>query len=359
MSAETGAPGDASRVPTAPLDDEGNHPAAGPTPGAAVGDPSPLLGRLRAWARAVPVSREVGLLVLIGLTCAGAALRYPATFPTADNARAILRGLAGDGIMASGMMLLLIGGLFDLSVGGLFSLTGVITGWLLQEAGVPVPLAVLGGLATGALGGWLNGFIVAKVKVNALIATLGTAGIFRGLAVLVGGPGITFLPEGFTRLGQTEFLGIQTPVWLMLAVAAVMYYGLARTRLFRRYYYIGSNERAAALSGINVPRMQLLAFTVMGLLAGLAGVASAARFGSAVSTVGDGAELRVITAVILGGASLTGGKGTVWGALLGIAFVALIQNVLIIGAIAATWQSIIIGTVLVLAVATDSLVNRG
>ena len=350
MSAETGSAADAVG--------ERGHPAATAAPGTGDAGESPVVQRLRAAARSVPVSREVGLLVLIVLTCLVAAVRYPETFPTTDNARAILRGLAGDGIMAPGMMLLLIGGLFDLSVGGMFSLAGVVTGWLLQVAEVPVPLAVLGGLATGALGGWVNGFIVAKVKVNALITTLGTYGIFRGLAVLIGGPGITFLPAGFTRLGQSQFLGIQTPVWLMLGVALVMYYLLARTRLFRRYYYIGNNERAAALSGINVPRMQLLAFTLMGLLAGLAGVASAARFGSAVSTAGDGAELRVITAVILGGASLTGGKGTVWGALLGIAFVALIQNVLIIGAIAATWQSIIIGAVLVLAVATDSLLNR-
>ncbi len=105
-----------------------------------------------------------------------------------------------------------------------------------------MPLAILGGFGVAALGGLLNGFIVAKVKVNALIATLGTYGIFRGVAVLIGGPGINFLPEGFTRFGTTRILGIAAPVWIMLVVAVGMYYLLAHTRFFRRYYYIGSNE---------------------------------------------------------------------------------------------------------------------
>lgn len=204
----------------------------------------------------------------------------------------------------------------------------------------------------------MNGLIVAKVKVNALIATLGTMGIFRGLSVLLGGPGISFLPPSFSRLGQAVFLGIQSPVWLMSLVVLLFQYLMARTRFFRQYYYIGSNQRAAYLSGINVPRMQMLAFTLMGLLAGLSGIVFASRIATSVSIAGDGAELRVITAVILGGASLTGGKGTIWGAIIGVAFIALINNVLIISAVSTYWQSIIIGIVLVLAVAMDALLNR-
>ena len=112
-------------------------------------------------------------------------------------------------------------------------------------------------------GGWLNGFIVAKVRVNALITTLGTLGIFRGVAILIGGPGITFLPQSFSQLGQARFLGVQSPVWLMLGLAVVFQYLMSQTRFFRQYYYIGSNEKAATLSGINVARMRMLAFTVM------------------------------------------------------------------------------------------------
>jgi ribose/xylose/arabinose/galactoside ABC-type transport system permease subunit len=253
---------------------------------------------------------------------------------------------------------MMISGVFDLSVGGMFSMAGIITGWLMKTAGFPVPLAIAAGMMIAALGGLVNGLIVARIKVNALIATLGMMGVFRGIAVLIGGPGINFLPPSFSRLGQTVFWGIQTPVWLMLAIACFYHYLMSRTRLFRQYYYIGSNQKAAYLSGINVSGMQILAFVQMALLAGLSGIVFASRIGTSVSIAGDGAELRVITAVILGGASLTGGRGTIPGALIGVVFIALIQNILIIAAVSSYWQSIIIGVVLVLAVAMDSLFHR-
>jgi ribose transport system permease protein len=317
---------------------------------------APVLRRSRR--RALALGRELGLIGLIVLTCIAASAMYPSSFPTFSNFAAIVRNLALDGILAVGMMTLMISGTFDLSVGGMFSMVGVVTGYLMTRAGLPVPLALVCGLGVAALSGFINGFVVARVGVNALITTLGTMGIFRGIAVLIGGPGITNLPFGFSRWGQAQFLGIQSPVWLMVVIALLFQYLLSRTRFFRQYYYVGGNQKAARLSGINVPRLQMLGFTITGLLAGLAGIAFAARIGTAVSIAGDGAELRVITAVILGGASLTGGKGTIWGALIGVLFIALINNVLIIASVASTWQSIIIGSVLVLAVAMDSLFNR-
>jgi ribose/xylose/arabinose/galactoside ABC-type transport system permease subunit len=256
------------------------------------------------------------------------------------------------------MMLLLIGGAFDLSIGGTFSMVGVVTGWLLKSAGLPVPLAIALGLGLGALCGFLNGFIIAKVKVNALIATLGTMQIFRGVAVLVGGPGISFLPASFSGLAQADIAGIQAPVWLMAFVVLVFHFLLTKTRLFRQYYYIGGNPRAARLCGMPVERMRILAFTIMGFLAGLAGITFAARLGTSVSIAGDGAELRIITAAILGGASLTGGKGTIWGALVGVVFIALTNNIMIIAQVPSYWQSIVIGLVLVAAVAMDYFVRR-
>jgi len=304
----------------------------------------------------------LGLVILIVLLPVMLSVIYPVTFRpyfwSADNFSAILRNLAFEGFLAMGMMLMLVGGVFDLSVGAMASLIGVITGWLMKIAGWPVPLAVLGGLAAAALGGFLNGFIVAKVRVNALITTLGTMGIFKGLALLIGGPGITFLPDPFTKFGQAELFGIQTPVWLLLVLAVIAHYCLAHTRFFRQYYYIGSNAKAALLSGINVERMQILAFTIMGTVAGLAGIVFASRMGTANSTVGDLKELGAITAAILGGASLAGGKGTIVGALIGVFFMALMQNVLIIMRVSSEWQGIILGSVLVLAVALDSLMNR-
>ncbi len=303
-------------------------------------------------------SREAMLMALIVFQIILFSILFPISFPNFDNFAAILRNLAIDGIMAVGMMMMMIGGMFDLSVGGMLSMAGVMTGWLMKSAGFPVWAAILAGLAVAALGGLLNGLVVAKLRVNPLITTLGTMGIFRGIAVLLGGPGISYLPESFNRIGQSQLFGIQSPVWFMLVIAALFAYLMSRTRFFRQYYYIGANRKAATLSGINVTRMQILGFTLMGVLAGLSGIVFASRLGTSVSIAGDGAELRVITAVILGGASLTGGKGTIWGALIGVAFIALISNVLIIARVSAYWQSIIVGLVLVLAVAMDAVINR-
>ncbi|MCU0914385.1 MAG: ABC transporter permease [Planctomycetes bacterium] len=299
--------------------------------------------------------------VLIGLTLVaivGASLAFPTSFPTFRNFSALLRNMAMDGVMACGMVILLVSGMFDLSVGSMFSMAGVLTGWLLTQGHLPAPLAILAGLCLAAAGGALNGWIVARVRVNALITTLGTMQIFRGIAVLVGGPGIANLPPAFARWGQAQWLGLQAPIWLMLAVAIVGQFLMARSRFFRRYYYIGANAKAATLSGIPVERMLILAFTLMGLLAGLAGIAFASRMATANSTAGDGAELRIITAVILGGASLQGGRGTVWGTLVGVFFISLINNVMIFARLKPEWQSIVIGMVLVLAVAMDRFLSR-
>jgi len=304
------------------------------------------------------LSRETLLVVLMAALVGGLSLVYPRSFPTAGNLSAVLRGLAFDGIMVCGMTILLVAGTFDLSIGGIFSLAGVAAGWLMNNGHVPVPLAVLGGLGVATTAGLINGAIVARVRVNALIATLGTMGIYRGLAVLMGGPGINFLPKSFSCPGQSVFLGLQGPVWLMLVVAACFGFLLAQSRFFRQYYYIGNNAGAARLSGMDVPRMEIVAFTIMGLLAGLSGIAFASRVGTSVSISGDGAELRVITAAILGGASLSGGKGTIAGALMGVCFVALIHNALIIASVSSYWQSIITGVVLVSAVALDRTAKR-
>ena len=315
----------------------------------------------RGPSRLSAYSRELALIAAMVLIIMLFSVLFPRTFFSFDNLTAILRNLAFEGLLAIGMMVLMISGSFDLSVGGMAAMIGVITGWLMKEAGWPVSVAVVSGLAIAALAGAANGLIVAHLKVNALITTLGTMGIFKGVALLIGGPGVTFLPESFSRFGRFEWLGIQTPVWLMAITALVLHVLLSHTRFFRQYYYIGANAQAARLSGIHVERMQIVAFSVVGLIAGLAGIIYASRIATATATVGEGAELKAITAVILGGASLYGGRGTIWGALLGVFFMALIQNVLIIlGARfewKPEWQGIVLGAVLVGAVALDSLMT--
>jgi ribose transport system permease protein len=307
---------------------------------------------------AASYAREIDLLLVIYLAIIVFSILYPYSFFSTENLRVILNNLAVDGILAVGMMSLMIAGVFDLSVGSMMSMSGAICGSLMVDYGWPVPVAIITALVIAACGGLVNGLLVAKARVNALITTLGTLGIFQGVAILVGGPGVANLPVGFTIFGQTEFQRVQLPVWFLFGMAALAHYCLRHTRFFRQFYYVGSNAKAARLSGINVEFLQTLGFTLMGIIAGIAGLAFAARVGTAVSSAGAGAELRVITAVILGGASLTGGKGSIAGALVGVIFIALINNILIISRVSSYWQGIVVGHILVLAVALDSYQTR-
>jgi ribose transport system permease protein len=177
--------------------------------------------------------------------------------------------------------------------------------------------------------------------------------IFRGLTYLTAGTGVTPIGDDFKAYGETVFLGVQSPFWAMLVVVVIGSWLVANTRFFRQYYFIGGNARAAKLSGIRVQRLTLIGFVIMGLLAGLAGVLAASRLNSAVVSAGIGVELSVITATVLGGASLNGGEGNIIGGVLGVLFIALVQNAMIINGIGIFWQNIIVGLVLLLGVSLD------
>lgn len=298
-------------------------------------------------------SRPLLLLVLICLLSVYMTYFYDLSFPTFDNISAVLLNAALYGILVVGMMLLMIGGAFDLSIGGVLALAGVVSGTLIGESGWGVVPGVAAGLAVGAGAGLVNGFIVTQIRINALIATLATVGIFRGMTQLISGTGIAPIGDSFARIGQSEFLGFQMPFWIMLVVVSAGAWLVSQTRFFRQYYYVGGNRRAATLSGIKAERLMLIAFVIMGALAGLAGVLNASRLDAAQVSAGIGIELQVITAAVLGGASLRGGEGTVIGGVLGVLFIALLQNALIIMNVDVFWQNIVIGVVLLLAVSLD------
>jgi ribose/xylose/arabinose/galactoside ABC-type transport system permease subunit len=299
-------------------------------------------------------SREATLAVLVVVMIAAASWHYPRFF-TWDNARVILNNLAADGVLAIGMMTLLIAGVFDLSVGSTFALGGVMLAYLMSSdsLGWPFWLAAPASLTVVAVCGLFNGLVVAKVRVNPLITTLATMGIFRGAALLIGGTGQS-LPDSTRSLPTKEYWGL----YLLLVLAVLFHYLLAHTRFFRQFYYVGGNAKAAELSGIPVERLQVLAFVIMALLAGLAGIADAIRVGGGSATAGTGTELTAITAVVLGGASLSGGKGTVLGALLGVAFMALTASIMNFANVSSNWKQITISSVLVAIVALDSWLNR-
>ena len=295
-------------------------------------------------------------LLLIGLVLAlivAMSILRPDTFPTTGNASVVLLDTAQTGILACGMMVLLISGMFDLSIGGILAFSGIIAALCAKELGwAPLP-AFLAGCVWGTLLGIVNGLLVTRFKINALIATLATLSIYRGALQLVSGAGVTNIGNGYTIFGQTQILGIYSPFWFMAAIVLIFMFLVGRTRFFRQAYYIGGNARAAKLSGINVDRTVFAFFVIMGLLSGLAGALLASRLNTAVVLAGQGVELKVITAVVLGGASLSGGVGTIHGALLGVLLMALLQNAMIIAGISPFWQLIVVGVVLLVSVGLD------
>ena len=306
-------------------------------------------------------SRELTLLILVAALALAMSIAYPNNFPTGSNLRAVLLNLAPVGILVCGMMLLMIAGSFDLSCGSTLALAGVWAGVVAGWWGWPAEVAILVGIVVGALAGLVNGLIVTRIGINALIATLGTLTIYRSLTYVTAGTGVTPISDAFAAYGRAAdpVLRIQSPFWVMLAIVLVGSWLVSRTRFFRQFYFVGGNPRAAQLSGIRVDRLTLIAFIIMGALAGVAGVFGAARLNSAVVNAGVGIELKVITATVLGGASLKGGEGTIIGGILGVLFIALIENAMIINAIGVFWQGMVVGLVLLFAVSLDRFKSSG
>jgi ribose transport system permease protein len=302
--------------------------------------------------------RVVSLGAAILLLCIALSFIYPAQFATVENFSQLLLNLSIDTIVAVGMMILMISGMFDLSVGSVVAFSGGMAGYLMYYHDVHFLMAIAAGLAGSLLIGFVNGWLIAKVGINPMIQTLAMMGIVRGLALMLSGAGIQNFPYNFIYIGQSRLLKLQAPVWYMLVIVILFAWLVRKTVFFRRYFYIGGNERAARLSGIHVEKMKIWAFVLSAFLAGVAGILLASRMGAALSTSGRGLELRVITAVILGGASLSGGYGKIWGAFLGALFMAVLNNMLIISRVSGYWQEVILGIILIAAVGLDQLLLK-
>lgn len=312
---------------------------------------------LRRVLQAFVDIRELTLIVLIALIVIVMANINPYFF-SFSNFRAVAVGMAPTAVIVIGMAILLASGGFDLSVGSVMALSSTVVAMLLL-AGLSIPLAVTCGLLLGAVAGVANGLLVTGLGINPLIATLGTMSIARGIAlVLTEGFSVSSLPQGFAWIGKAELGGFPVIVLFTLALVVVFDLAVRHTRFFRQVYFIGANEKAALLSGIHVTRVRIIAYALTGVLAALAGVLLASRLMSGTPTAGNGIELQVLAAAVIGGASLRGGEGTILGAFLGVVFVALINNAMTMLAVSIYWQMIVIGTVLVAAVALDMLIRR-
>jgi ribose transport system permease protein len=274
-------------------------------------------------------------------------------FLSKGNLLALLLGLSLEALIAVAMTNLMASGGFDMSVGSLVAFSGAAVAMLIK-LGLPVPLAVLAGFITGAAAGLFNGFTVAIIGINPFVTTLASLSLFRGLTmILTQGKNISPLPASFNAIGQTKILGVQSPIWITLFFIVVGDIMLRKSRFFRQNYFIGGNEKTARLSGIPVNKMKILNYIFTGLFAGFAGIILTSRLGAASVTTGTGLELKVITAVIIGGASLAGGEGTVLGAFFGSLLMALIVNALTLLGVDVYWQTFVIGATLLIAVLID------
>ncbi len=323
-----------------------------------VNDEESLGAKIRRLAERIVRDRPLLLIALILILCLWMSISYPESFPTWNNFAAVLLDTAQGGILTVGMMILLIAGFFDLSIGSTLAFSGIIAGVVVKNIGLPAPVAFMSGLLAGAAIGAINGLLITRLRINALITTLAMMGILRGVTQLIAPAGVANLPDEFKVYGQTVIFGLQSPFWVMVVVVLVAWFAMTRTRFFRQFYYVGSNPKAANLSGIKVDRVTFTGFVLMGFLAGLAGTLLASRLSNAVVLAGVGTELKAITAAILGGASLAGGVGTIPGAYLGVLFMALIQNTLIIARVPVFWQSIVVGVVLLVAIGIDEFSRR-
>jgi ribose transport system permease protein len=280
-------------------------------------------------------------------------------FLTKANIEAILLGLSVEATIAVGMVILLISGGLDLSVGSTLAFTGVVTGLALTSLHLSSPVSILIGLLAALGVGLANGLLVAKLKINPFITTLGMMTAVRGLLlVLAQGRAVLNLPKSFTIVGQGRLFGVQYPIYVMLILAIIGDILMRNSRFFRQTYYIGENEKAARLSGINVDIVKIFTYCLVAFLAGIAGIMITARFGSSSLTVGTGVELRVITATIIGGASLSGGEGSVLGAFLGALFMGVLANALNLLGVDVYWQNLVTGLILIIAVVVDVLNER-
>ena len=325
--------------------------------------PSVPMSPLVPAVRRALANREVGVLLalLVLVIIMSLASQY---FLKPLNIFNVLRGMSTIAIMCVGVTMVIITGGIDLSVGSLLAVTGMFTARLMYS-GVSPWLCVAFGFALGLGLGSLNGFIITKVRVNAFITTLGMMSIGRGLTYLLAtgvqgtvasnipmrNPSVNFLGDGY--LGAVPF-----PIVEMIILVAVFSWFLRNTVLGRQIYAVGSNEEAARLSGVNVDRVKLVTYAATGALCALAGIMSGGLLATAATNAGEGNELDVIAAVVIGGASLSGGVGTIVGAIIGAAIMAVLRNAFVLLHLPAFLQTVSIGVVIILAVASDNLRRR-
>lgn len=307
-------------------------------------------GAVKARLRKVLGAREAGLAAVLVLLVLFLMWRSP-YFLTASNLTVVSRQIALTLIIAIGMTFVILAGQIDLSVGSVVALVSVLTGIFMVNMNLPVVVAAILAVMAGAAVGLTNGTIFANTKIPSFVVTLGMLAVARGLALgITQGSTISGLPSGFLVLGQGSWFGVPIPVWIAVGVALIAHAVLTRTVFGRHVYFLGSNEEAAVLSGIRIRRVKIAIFVIASSLAAVEAVIETARLSVGQPSAGTGYELAAIGAVVIGGANLFGGEGSILGTVFGATLLALIQNGLILLGISAYWQQVFSGAIIILAV---------
>lgn len=300
--------------------------------------------------------RESNIILIIILVSVLMTILSP-NFLTVNNIKAILMSFATDGIVVIGMTIMLILGGMDLSVGAVMCLSMVVGGKLFL-LGVNPWLASLIGILVAAGSGAVIGLFVTRLRLSYFITTLAFMSIARGVSYVItkGTPLSLFsLPKSFKFIGQGSIFGIPFLIILFIVIVIVSDYLVRKSTIIRKVFYTGSNEKAATFSGINVNSIKMFVCILCASLAGIAGIIYMARFGAATASFGTGVEMTAISAAVIGGASLNGGKGTILGAVLGIALLSIITSSLILLNVSVYWQELVKGLILLLAVSLDNI----
>jgi len=309
-------------------------------------------------------SRFQSLIALVAL-CIFLSIRAD-NFLTADNGLNVLRQTSVNICIATGMTLIVLSGGIDLSVGSVLALCGAIAAGLLKN-GLKIPSAdlfigftilgvVLAGILIGAVLGFFNGLVITKFKVPPFVATLAMLTIARGFTMLyTKGQPISNLGSDFAVIGTGWWLGIPVPVWIAAVVVLFAAFITQQTKLGRYIYAIGGNETAAKFSGINITKVKITVYAMAGALAAIGGIIVTSRLDSAQPNAGTSYELDAIAAVVIGGTSLSGGKGTVWGTVMGAIIIGVLNNGLVLLNVSPFWQQVVKGGVILLAVIIDKV----
>ena len=307
-------------------------------------------GRFLAWFK-----QNIGILIGLAALMAIVSL-FSESFFTASNMWNILRQISTNALLAFGMTFVILIGGIDLSVGPLLAFSGVFAAYVMGNLGWPIWAAIAGSIILCSMVGMLNGFIVTKTGIAPFVVTLSVQQIFRGFAMLLAnGAPIRIRDQGFINIGTTYIGPVAFPVIYMIIIMALCYVVLNKTQFGRHIYALGGNKTAARFAGIRTQRIEVMVYALSGFLAGIAGIVLAARMTAGVPATGDGYECDAIAAVVLGGASFTGGIGTIGGTLIGAIIIGVLNNGLNMLNVASFWQYVAKGVVILLAVMVDVL----